>query len=64
MGRPPLGKRAMTSAEKQRRYLDRLREAAASTAVARLESENAALRKKVATQQRLLRRRRHDGDES
>jgi hypothetical protein len=44
-GRPPLGKQAMSGAERQRRYLDRLLGAQANTT---LKDENATLKARIA----------------
>jgi cell division protein FtsB len=65
MGRPPIGKRAMSSAERQRRYWERVLQggarsddaalraelAAAKARIAELGAENAALKAKIAKAQ-------------
>jgi hypothetical protein len=45
MGRPPIGKRAMSGSERQRRYLDRLLQGAQTDAT--LKAENAALKAEI-----------------
>ena len=61
MGRPPIGKRAMTDAERHRRYIARLTAAARQAQAqdsAGLRQENTALRQKVAVLEQELARQR------
>jgi predicted RNase H-like nuclease (RuvC/YqgF family) len=48
MGRPPLGKHAMSGAERQRRYIDKLINPAAKPETAKLKQDLAAARARIA----------------
>jgi SMC interacting uncharacterized protein involved in chromosome segregation len=56
-GRPPLGKQAMSSAERQRRYLARIRGTGkpAPTDTSKVQAETAALKAEIATLKRRVR---------
>jgi hypothetical protein len=53
-GRPPIGEAAMSTAERQRRYLDKIRGTQTSTSSSLLEAECAKLKGDNATLKRLL----------
>ena len=47
-GRPPIGTQAMSTAERQRRFLDRIRATGTATSLSELQAENAKLKSEVA----------------
>ena len=57
MGRPPTGKRALTGAERQRRYMARLLGATPDARLAAAKAEIAKLKARIAELKRKLRER-------